>query len=94
MGFIRKIGTFSDLSAIPSEPNRTAIFITDRLLNKKNAYLDVSCDTKKPSFVEDTRQGVAVEYVSCGPSENLKELFPEQYGEEYEVPEDEETEQA
>ena len=42
----------------------------------------------------DIREGVAVEYVSCEPSENLKELFPEEYGEYYEVPEDEETEQA
>ena len=47
-----------------------------------------------PNYTADIREGVAVEYVSCEPSENLKELFPEQYGEEYEVPEDEETEQA
>lgn len=42
-------------------------------------YLDVSCYTKKPSFVEDTRQGVAVEYVSCEP---ISDIFEEDTEEE------------
>lgn len=57
-------------------------------------YLDIDPTQCHPNYTADIREGVAVEYVSCEPSENLKELFPEQYGEEYEVPEDEETEQA
>ena len=40
------------------------------------------------------REGVAVEYVSCEPSENLKKLFPEQYGADDDDFEKEETEQA
>ena len=36
---------------------------------------------------------VAVEYVSCEPTENLKDLFPEEYGEGDDF-EEEETEQA
>ncbi len=42
-------------------------------------YLDVSCDTKKPSFIEDTRQGVAVEYVTCEP---ISDIFEEDTEEE------------
>ena len=57
-------------------------------------YLDIDPTQCHPNYTADIREGVAVEYVSCEPSENLKELFPEEYGEYYEVPEDEETEQA
>ena len=57
-------------------------------------YLDIDPTQCHPNYTADIREGVAVEYVSCEPTENLKELFPEEYGEEYEVPEDEETEQA
>ena len=46
-----------------------------------------------PNYIADIREGVAVEYVSCEPSENLKELFPEEYGEDDSF-EEEETEQA
>ena len=35
-----------------------------------------------------------VEYVSCEPSEAMKELFPEQYGVDDDSFEEEETEQA
>ena len=45
----------------------------------RGSYLDVSCDTKKPSFVEDTRQGVAVEYVTCEP---ISDIFEEDTEEE------------
>ncbi len=47
-----------------------------------------------PNYTADIREGVAVEYVSCKPTENLREFFPEVYSEEYEVLEDEKTEQA
>ena len=57
-------------------------------------YLDIDPTQCHPNYTADIREGVAVEYVSCEPTEGMKELFPEQYGEEYEVPEDEETEQA
>ena len=57
-------------------------------------YLDIDPTQCHPNYTADIREGVAVEYVSCEPSENLKELFPEEHGEYYEVPEDEETEQA
>ena len=46
-----------------------------------------------PNYIADIREGVAVEYVSCEPSENLKELFPEEYGDDDSF-EEEETEQA
>ena len=57
-------------------------------------YLDIDPTQCHPNYTADIREGVAVEYVSCEPTEGWKELFPEEYGEEYEVPEDEETEQA
>ena len=57
-------------------------------------YLDIDPMQCHPNYTADIREGVAVEYVSCEPTENLKELFPEEYGEEYEVSEDEKTEQA
>ena len=57
-------------------------------------YLDIDPAQCHPNCTADIREGVAVEYVSCEPPENLKELFPEEHGEYYEVPEDEETEQA
>ena len=33
-----------------------------------------------PNYTADIREGVAIEYVSCEPSDSLKELFPEGYG--------------
>ncbi len=57
-------------------------------------YLDIDPTQCHPNYTADIREGVTVEYVSCEPSENLKELFPEEYGDEYEVLEEEETEQA
>lgn len=57
-------------------------------------YLDIDPTQCHPNYTADIREGVAVEYVSCEPSENLKELFPEEYGDDDEFLEDEETEQA
>ena len=56
-------------------------------------YLDIDPTQCHPNYTADIREGVAVEYVSCEPSENLKELFPEEYGEDDSF-EEEETEQA
>ena len=57
-------------------------------------YLDIDPTQCHPNYTADIREGVAVEYVSCEPMENLKELFPEQYGEDDDSFEEEETEQA
>ncbi len=35
-----------------------------------------------PNYTADIRKDVAVKYISCEPPENLKELFPEEYGED------------
>jgi len=32
-----------------------------------------------PNYKADLRQGVAVEYVSCEPTESARELFDEEY---------------
>ena len=42
--------------------------------------LDIDPAQCHPNCTADIREGVAVEYVSCEPLENLKELFPEGYG--------------
>ena len=57
-------------------------------------YLDIDPTQCHPNYTADIREGVAVEYVSCEPSEGMKELFPEQYGEGDDSFEEEETEQA
>ena len=40
-------------------------------------YLDIDPTQCHPNYTADIREGVAIEYVSCEPSENMKELFPE-----------------
>ena len=57
-------------------------------------YLDIDPTQCHPNYTADIREGVAVEYVSCEPSDGQKELFPEQYGEGDDSFEEEETEQA
>ena len=57
-------------------------------------YLDIDPMQCHPNYTADIREGVAVEYVSCEPSDGQKELFPEQYGEGDDSFEEEETEQA
>ena len=57
-------------------------------------YLDIDPAQCHPNYTADIREGVAVEYVSCEPSDGQKELFPEQYGEGDDSFEEEETEQA
>ena len=63
-------------------------------IHYQKLYLDIDPTQCHPNYTADIREGVAVEYVSCEPTEGWKELFPEEYGEEYEALEDEETEQA
>ena len=43
-------------------------------------YLDIDPTQCRPNYTADIREGVAIEYISCEPPENLKELFPEGYG--------------
>ena len=47
-----------------------------------------------PNYTADIREGVSIEYVSCEPSENLKELFSEGYNADDDSFEGAETEQA
>ena len=42
-------------------------------------YLDIDPTQCCPNYTADIREGVAIEYVSCEPSDSLKELFPEGY---------------
>ena len=63
-------------------------------IHYQKLYLDIDPTQCHPNYTADIREGVAVEYVSCEPTETLKELFPEQYGEGDDSFEEEETEQA
>ena len=40
-------------------------------------YLDIDPTQCHPNYTADIREGVAIEYVSCEPSDSLKELFSE-----------------
>ena len=42
-------------------------------------YLDIDPTQCHPDYTADIREGVAIEYVSCEPSDSLKELFSEGY---------------
>jgi len=42
-------------------------------------YLDIDPTQCHPNYTADIREGVAIEYVSCEPSDSLKELFSEGY---------------
>lgn len=42
-------------------------------------YLDIDPTQCHPDYNADIREGVAIEYVSCEPSDSLKELFSEGY---------------
>ena len=47
-------------------------------------YLEIPSHLTAPNYKADLRQGVAVEYVSCEPTESARELFDEEYGAEAE----------
>ena len=64
------------------EPQGTGKNKTQRLViyYKFAGCLDIDPTRCCPNYTADIREGVAIEYVSCEPSENMKELFPEGYG--------------
>ena len=57
-------------------------------------YLDIDPTQCRPNYTADIREGVAIEYVSCEPSDSLKELFSEGYNADDDSFEEEEMEQA
>ncbi len=57
-------------------------------------YLDIDPTQCHPNYTADIREGVAIEYVSCEPSDSLKELFSEGYNADDDSFEEEEMEQA
>lgn len=57
-------------------------------------YLDIDPTQCHPNYTADIREGVAIEYVSCEPSDSLKELFSEGYNADDDSFEGEEMEQA
>ena len=42
-------------------------------------YLEIPSNLSAPNYKADLRRGVAVEYVSCEPTESASELFDEGY---------------
>ena len=42
-------------------------------------YLEIPSHLTAPNYKADLRQGVAVEYVSCEPTESARELFDEDF---------------
>lgn len=57
-------------------------------------YLDIDPTQCHPNYTADIREGVAIEYVSCEPSDSLKEPFSEGYNADDDSFEEEEKEQA
>ena len=57
-------------------------------------YLDIDPTQCRPNYTADIREGVAIEYVSCEPSNSLKELLSEGYNADDDSFEEEEMEQA
>lgn len=57
-------------------------------------YMDIDPTQCRPNYTADIREGVAIEYVSCEPSDSLKELFSEGYNADDDSFEEEEMEQA
>ena len=57
-------------------------------------YLDIDPTQCHPNYTADIREGVAIEYVFCEPSDSLKELFSEGYNADDDSFEGAETEQA
>ena len=57
-------------------------------------YLDINPTQCHPNYTADIREGVAIEYVSCEPSDSLKELFSEGYNADDDSFEEAKPEQA
>ncbi len=107
--FIRVIRKFTEMQTLTKqvinelidhidvyETQRTGKNKTQRLViyYKFVGYLDIGPTQCHPNYTADIREGVAIEYVSCEPSDSLKELFLDEYGESDDSFEEEETEQA
>ena len=86
-GLIDHIGVYETQGTGKNKTQRLVIYY------KFVGYLDIDPAPCHPNCNADIREGVAVEYVSCEPSDSLKELFPEGYGVD-DVSFEEETEQA
>ena len=57
-------------------------------------YLDIDPTQCHPNYAADICEGVAIEYVSCEPTDSLKELFSEGYNADDDSFKKEETEQV
>ena len=65
--------------SVTAELIGSQIFILTRVYQHKQ-YQQINPTQCRPNYTADIREGVAIEYISCEPPENLKELFPEGYG--------------
>ena len=57
------------------QKNATGIIL---IYYKFVGYLEIPSHLSAPNYKADLRQGVAVEYVSCEPTESARELFDEE----------------
>ena len=83
-------------SAVKLRRADTANSKTQRLViyYKFVGYLDIDPTQCHPNYTANIREGVAIEYVSCEPSDSLKELFSEGYNADDDSFEEVETEPA
>lgn len=83
-------------SAVKLRRADTANSKTQRLViyYKFVGYLDIDPTQCHPNYTANIREGVAIEYVSCEPSDSLKELFSEGYNADDDSFEEVETELA
>ena len=51
---------------------------------RQKVYPEIPSRLSAPNYKADLRQGAAVEYVSCEPTDSARELFDEEYGAEAE----------
>ena len=75
----RELRTNNKICDIDREMARLAEqnLVLNRLKDK--GYLEIPSHLSAPNYKADLRQGVAVEYVSCEPTESARELFDEDY---------------
>lgn len=79
--------------SVTAELIGSQIFILTRVYQHKQ-YQQINPTQCHPNYTADIREGVAIEYVSCEPSDSLKELFSEGYNADDDSFEEEEMEQA
>jgi len=58
---------------------REGIFVLCFEESPHSWYLEIPSHLTAPNYRADLRQGVAVEYVSCEPTQGAHELFDEEY---------------